>query len=57
MAVNFRIRRNSPLSRLNAQPRSLVTVWKPLGDNEPPEPPDAYWQTGYAEPGYVEGTT
>lgn len=37
MAVNFRMgRRGAPLTRLNAQPRSRVTVWKPLGEPVPP---------------------
>lgn len=37
MAVNFRMgRRGAPLTRLNAQPRSRVTVWKPLGEAIPP---------------------
>ena len=36
MAVNFRMgRRGAPLSRLNAQPRSRVTVWKPLNSTKP----------------------
>lgn len=40
MAVNFRMgRRGAPLSRLNAQPRYRVTVWKPLREPIPPIPP------------------
>lgn len=40
MAVNYRMgRRGAPLTRLNAQPRTKVKVWKPLGEPTPPIPP------------------